>query len=158
VDGKERLEAELFQVHFLAAARIAKRLGRRDSSSEERKEGKGATASQRKSAIGREGRSKQRTVIAVEIGPSTNAHRSPHKRGGPFGQISWIRPCELSYIDSCRRKCQLVTQSLHFPSLRCSLFAVRCSLFTADTERSQSHNSTAPRYTPICRSNQPPIP
>jgi hypothetical protein len=120
VDDKTRLETKLLQAHFLATAPITKRLGRRESSREERKEGKGAIARQRKSAIGREGRSEQRTTIAAGIGPSTNAHRSPDERIGPFGQISWIRSSELSYIDSCGPKSQLVTQSLHFHSYRCS--------------------------------------
>jgi hypothetical protein len=50
-----------------------------ESTPEERKDGKCVRVRQRKSAIGREGRSEDRIAIAVVLGPSTNAHRSPHR-------------------------------------------------------------------------------
>jgi hypothetical protein len=36
-----------------------------------------------------------------------------------FGQFSWNRFSKFHYIDSCDCKCQLATQSLHFPPLCC---------------------------------------
>jgi hypothetical protein len=76
-------ETETEKAHLLAAARIAR-----------------ARARQRKSVIGREGRSEERTAIGAVLGCSINTHRSPHKESDPLGKRSWIRLSESSCLTS----------------------------------------------------------